>query len=151
MLEKYIDSLVPPVTEINQGLIDTLANTVWPAYTGAMERWRFDLALEATWKFVTYCDQLISDSEPWKLAKAGDMVKVHNLLYHLAEGLRHIAIMIWPVLPETSEKIITQLGLEIATELKKPLSELQQWVELVVGNKINKQAILFPRIEKTSP
>ncbi len=147
MIEKYSDGLVPKVTDVNQGLIDYLSKTVWPSYTSAMERWRFDLALEATSKFITYCDQLISDAEPWKLAKAGESVKVNNLLYHLAEGLRHIAIMIWPVMPETSERIISQLGLDVAVELKKSLTDLQQWVELVVGNNIAKQNMLFPRLD----
>ncbi len=148
MIEKYADNKVPPVTEVNQSLISYLAETVWPAYTVAMERWRFDLALDACAKFITHCDQLISDTEPWKLAKAGEMGKVHNLLYHLAEALRHIAIMLWPVMPETAEKILVQLGLDPATENKKPLADLQQWVELIVGNKIDKQAMLFPRLEK---
>lgn len=145
MIEKYSENIIPSVTAQEPELIDFLTKEVWPVYADSMNKWRFDLALEAAWKFVSRCDQLISDKQPWALAKAGKMEEVHNLLYHLAEALRHIAVMIWPVMPETAEKIFAQLGLEVEKELAKPLNDLQQWVDLTVGNKINKGEPLFPR------
>jgi methionyl-tRNA synthetase len=147
MIEKYSGGVVPAVTTPGSGLADLLVETIWPLYIENMGRWRFDLALEATWKFLTACDQMISDREPWAMAKAGKMTEVHDLLYHLAEALRHIAIMIYPVMPETSEKIITQLGLSVEKEFAKPLLDLQQWVDLTVGNTITKGEPLFPRLE----
>jgi methionyl-tRNA synthetase len=150
MVEKYCDSVVPPVGEVNHELIDFLSTKVWPAYNEAMGRWRFDHALEQTMRFVTHCDQLISDREPWKLAKQGEAAQVNDLLYHLVESLRHIAVMLWPILPDTAENILRQLGLEVAKEFAKPLAELHQWVELTVGNKIEKGAVLFPRLENSS-
>ncbi len=50
-------------------------------------------------------------------------------------------------MPETSEKIITQLGLSVEKEFAKPLLDLQQWVDLTVGNTIAKGEPLFPRLE----
>src|SRR3989338_216744 len=150
MIEKYCAGIVPKVSEANNDLINFLTRQIWPVYTENMNRWRFDLALEAAWKFVAHCDQLISDKQPWVLAKAGKEKEVANLLYHLAEALRHIAIMIWPVMPETAEKILMQLGLDSAVEKAKPLSELQQWVGLTVGNKISRGEPLFPRLEMSS-
>lgn len=147
MIEKYCDNRVPKVTAIDRDLIDFLTKEIWPQYQKHMDCFRFDLALEAVWKFITHCDQLISDKQPWALAKEGKTREVEDLLYHLAEALRHISIMIWPALPETSEKIISQLGLTLEIELAKPLIELQQWVELTVGNTIKKQTALFPRLE----
>ncbi|MBI2444465.1 MAG: methionine--tRNA ligase [Candidatus Magasanikbacteria bacterium] len=146
MMEKYSAGQIPPVREINHALINFLTKETWPAYSEHLNNWRFDRALEAAGKFVSFCDQIISDAEPWALVKAGKMNEVNDLLYHLAEALRHIAVMIWPVLPETAEKIFTQLGLDVALELAKPLAELQQWVELTVGNKIQKAGPLFPRL-----
>ncbi len=146
MIEKYSDSLVPPVSEVNRDIVDCLQEKIWPAYAEAMDRWRFDLALETAGKFITYCDQIISDSKPWEMYKLGDVQKVHNLLYHLAEALRHIALMIYPVIPQTAENILNQLGLDFANETKKPLQDLQAWVGLTVGAKIQKSGQLFPRL-----
>lgn len=148
MIEKYCDSQIPDVDSVDQALIDTLTREVWPSYAEHMRTWRFDLALDSANRFVRSCDQLISDKEPWALAKAGETRQVHDLLHHLAEALRHAAIMFYPMIPEAAEKIIIQLGLDPALEFAKPLADLQQWVELTVGNKIKKEGQLFPRLEE---
>lgn len=148
MVVKYSDSEVPKVKNVNNDLIKYLTDEIWPEYQKNMDKWRFDRALESTWKFITYCDQLISDKKPWTLAKEGKTEEVKDLLYHLCESLRHIAIMIYPVMPETSEKILIQLGLDPAKENAKSLDKLQTWVELTVGNKIGELQPLFPRLEK---
>jgi len=90
---------------------------------------------------------MISDQQPWAMAKAGKQKELEDLLYHLCESLRHIALMIWPVMPETAEKIFGQLGLDVGKELGKSLDDLRLWVELTVGNKITKGNPLFPRLE----
>jgi methionyl-tRNA synthetase len=146
MIEKYCNSEIPEVTETNLEMIKFLSNPIYFEYLKNMDIWRFDRALEAIWKFVAYCDQMISDRQPWAMMKAGKETEVKNMLYHLAEGLRHIAVMTWPIMPETAEKIFTQLGLDVPAELAKPLSELQNWVQLMVGNKITKPEQLFPRL-----
>lgn len=146
MIEKYSGGEIPPVRTADSGLVHFLTGNVWPAYEDGMDGWRFDQALAAVWRFIASCDQLISDKQPWALAKAGKTEEVHDLLYHLAEALRHIAVMIWPVMPETAEKVFSALGLETGKELSKPLADLRQWVDLTVGNKIKKGEPLFPRL-----
>ncbi|MEK7680618.1 MAG: methionine--tRNA ligase [Patescibacteria group bacterium] len=145
MIEKYCEGVVPKTVEVNKEIID-FAKKTSDEYNEMMLIWRFDRALESAWKFVSYCDQMISDKQPWVMVKEGKNAEVCDMLHHLAEGLRHIAVMIWPVIPETSEKIFVQLGLDVSKELAKPLSELQNWVQLTVGNKINKEGQLFPRL-----
>jgi methionyl-tRNA synthetase len=146
MIEKYCESQVPDVDTVDQELITFLTNKIWPAYAAGMNEWRFDLALEAVLRFVTHCDQIISDKEPWVLAKRGEMRPVHDLLHHLAEAIRHIAVMIWPIMPGTAEKIMVSFGLDMGIESGKTLNDLQQWVELSVGNKVTKGEQLFPRL-----
>jgi len=148
MVVKYCDGKVPQVEEKNDKLIKYLSDDIWPTYRKFMDVWRFDRALETVSKFITHCDQMISDQKPWTRAKEGKMSEVSDLLYHLCESLRHIAVMIYPVMPETSEKILIQLGLDPAKENAKKLDELQSWVELTVGNKIGELQPLFPRLEK---
>lgn len=148
MIEKYCDGKIPSVKSVDSNFTDLLSSKIWPVYEKGMNGWRFDLALESTWKFIAFCDQQISDKQPWVMAKTGKTDELNDLLYHLAESLRHIAVMIWPVMPETSQKIITQLGLDYAADFAKPLSDLKQWVDLTVGNKISKGEPLFPRLNE---
>ena len=145
MIEKYCDSVVPETIEANDEIIN-FAKQIAAEYNEAMKFWRFDRALENVWKFIAYCDQMISDNQPWAMIKAGKNKEACDMLHHLAEALRHIAVMIWPIMPETSEKMFILLGLDVPKELAKPLSELQSWVGLTVGNKIQKPEPLFPRL-----
>jgi methionyl-tRNA synthetase len=146
MIEKYSDGVVPETNEVYEEII-TFIEKRWQDYNTVMNIFKFDHAIYAIQRVIKYCDQLISDKQPWKMAKEGKEEEVNDLLHHLAEGLRHIAVMIWPIIPETSEKIFTQLGLDVSKELAKPLDELQNWVQLTVGNKINKGDALFPRLD----
>ena len=147
MIEKYCDGIIPKDAKADKELINYLTKTISVDYNHAMNTWCFDRALESIWKFVSHCDQMISEKQPWAMMKAGKEEEVKNMLHHLTESLRHIAVMIWPVMPETAEKLFTQLGLDVANELAKPLSELQKWEEVMVGNKILKPEQLFPRLE----
>lgn len=146
MIEKYSDGKIPGVTTQDEVMMKMVEKT-WVAYNIAMNKFSFHQALEKVWEIVAYCDRTISDKKPWTMVKEGKLTEVNDLLYHLAEALRHIAVMIWPVMPETAEKLLAELGLEVAKELAKPVVELQQWVDLTVGNKIAKAEALFPRIE----
>jgi methionyl-tRNA synthetase len=148
MIEKYAGGVIPQTIDPDGEFINLITKKTWPGYTDAMNKWRFDRALESVWQFIAFCDQEISDRQPWSMIKAGKAKEVNDFLYHLAESLRHIAVMVWPMMPDTAEKIFIQLGLNVSDELAKPLSELQTWVQLVVGNTIAKPEALFPRLEK---
>lgn len=144
MIEKYCDSITP---DASVGEIKKITETTWVEYELQMDKWRFDHALENVFKLVTSCDQQISEQQPWAMAKAGKIDEVKTLLGNLCEALRHIAVMLYPVMPETAEKIITQIGLETEKEFKLGLAELKKWRD-TAGQKIQKGEPLFPRLEK---
>lgn len=146
MIDKYCGATVPKAELANHELIDFLNNEIWQTYLDNMNAFRFDKALEAVWKFITHCDQKISDTQPWAMAKAGKHAEVDNLLFHLAESLRHVAVMIWPVMPDSAEKIMAQLGLDARKELSKPVDELKKWSEILAGSEIKIGEPLFPRL-----
>jgi len=145
MIEKYCDYRVPEVENAEEDLIKELKDNIWPKYVDFMEKFEFHNAIGETWKFIAYCDQLITDRQPWNLVKEGRQTEVNDLLHHLAEALRQIAVMLWPIMPETAEKIFQQLGLDVLKEKAKPLGELKNWVQLTVGNEIKRGEALFPR------
>jgi methionyl-tRNA synthetase len=146
MVEKYSASRLPKTTPTDGELIDYLTKKIWPSYGRAMEKFRFNHALDAVWEFIAYCDRTISEQKPWAMEKASRKKELDGLLSALAESLRHIAVMIWPAMPETAEKIYIQLGLNIHKEFKRTLDDLKQWAGFEVGKKIGKAEPLFPRI-----
>ncbi|MBU4375393.1 hypothetical protein KKH38_02735, partial [Patescibacteria group bacterium] len=60
--------------------------------------------------------------------------------------IRIIAWMILPFMPETAEKIWTQLGIDPAEEMKQDFKKAAEWGGLKPGTKIKKGEVLFPRI-----
>lgn len=86
-----------------------------------------DGALEVIWGLIKYCDQYIDRKKPWEREGADHVIS--NLLILLEE----IAVMVAPFLPETSKKILKQLGVD------DPSKEASQFV-------IKKGDSLFPRL-----
>jgi methionyl-tRNA synthetase len=138
MVERYCDGVVPPVAP-------AVINPSWMAYMNHMENMDFHLALNETWSIIASADKLINDKKPWVMAES-DVKELADLLYVLAETLRHLAVMLWPFMPDTAEKILEKLGV---TEYLRdePLSELQRWGLLRPGTKIKKGEALFPRLD----
>jgi methionyl-tRNA synthetase len=72
-------------------------------YKAIMEGCSINSALESLADFVTKANQFVEKNVPWKLAKTpGTEAQLDHILYHLAEALRLIAIMISPVMPKAA-------------------------------------------------
>ena len=70
-------------------------------------------------------------------------------LYHLAESLRIIAILISPVLPKAAHGIFDQLNWKMELSGKEERFRLEdaEWGRLPDGHVVGKPVPLFPRIE----
>ena len=69
-----------------------------------LEEYKFNGALEAVWKKITELDKFIDNTKPWAL-EGGELEKA---LQQPVEGIREVAILLEPFLPETSQKIREQ-------------------------------------------
>jgi methionyl-tRNA synthetase len=92
---------------------------------------------------VTACNALIDLTAPWKLAKDPTSAdRLDAVLYHLAESLRIIAILISPVLPKAAEGIFAQLNWNGPMTLSEAT-----WGQLPDGHQLGAPTPLFPRLE----
>lgn len=140
MAEKYFSGVVP--THSNELKIQV--EKIWQEYETALDNFQVDGAIEAIKKIQTLGDGFVESQKPWELAKT-DQVRLGEVIYNLLETLRHLALMLYPVMPETSEKIFSALGQ--ANYKNRKISELQVWGLLEPGSKVNKNEALFPRIQ----
>ena len=109
----------------------------------ALDRFSPDAGLEAAGALATWCNGLVEDTAPWKLAKdPAQAEKLDAVLYSLAESLRIIAILISPVLPKAAAGIFAQLNWDKPFKL-----EDTTWGLLPDGHQLGKPTPLFPRIE----
>ena len=138
MTEKYFDGKVPERAE------GFLAGA-WPAYQGAMEELRLHDAVETIWSVIRQSNQFIDQQAPWQLAKLKEEKLLSDTMYVLLETLRHIAWMLYPIMPDTSEKLFGKLGLSTPKEFSHSALKAWVWGELEPGGKIAKGDPLFPR------
>jgi len=74
-------------------------------YKTLMDNYQFNRALELIWKLIAQLDKYIDKEKPW--TKQGE--ELNNTLAELYGGLEYIAQLLFPFLPQTSEKIKLQL------------------------------------------
>ncbi len=137
MLVKYSDGRVPAVAE---DYFDTTG--FWLRYREQMDRFAFHEAIQTVQSLVSACDTTITFRKPWEVAEKGESVA--PLLYQLAEGLRHIALALLPVIPDSATEILTRLGIQ--ADSIAPLDTASVWGGLVEGTEIYKGESLFPRL-----
>ena len=138
MLKRYRNGVVP---KRHDELAESAGQAVATA-TQCLKDAQLQSALEAIWRLVTRANQYVDHTAPFKLAKdPAQAVRLDEVLYNLAEVCRLLAILLWPFIPTTSERIFTQLGL---TTLPNRLTAAG-WGGLPSGHTVGEPAPLFPR------
>ena len=112
------------------------------------ENFEFSHALEILWSVIARIDKMITDTKPWVLANDDKQSETLNaVLYRAAETLRWLSVMLYPVMPGSSEKIYRQIGLSDDISKVDPASLI--WGGLEPGTAIGETESVFPRIEKS--
>jgi len=115
MVDKYFDGSLPALPHSPTAFDAELSQMVTAMITkleDRMEKLAFSEALNEIWNVIRRANKYIDETAPWVLSK--DETKkgeLANVLYHLAETLRIIAIAIAPVMPNTPPIIYKQLSL----------------------------------------
>ncbi|QNK55477.1 methionine--tRNA ligase [Paenibacillus sp. PAMC21692] len=149
MIDKYFDGSVPNfagiVTPFDETLQQFAANTI-SQVEEAMESMEFSVALTSLWQFVSRTNKYIDETQPWALAKdESKRGELASAMYHLAESLRLVSIMLQPFLTHAPVEMWKQLGLSPGG--------LTDWEGMKKfgltpgGTRVAKGDPLFPRLE----
>lgn len=153
MIEKYRAAVLPDMP--NEGQLSDLvlsaskdlkeiAVNAGTKLESHMDKFEFSLALEEAWVLIRRANKYIDETAPWVLAKdEADAKNLDAVLKCLAEAIRIIAILIYPFMHTTSEKIFEQLGIygkEIDWEEAFEFEKLENIT-------VKKGDNLFPRID----
>ena len=71
----------------------------------------FHKALEAIWLVIGDANRYVDDQAPWTL-KRTDPDRMLTVLYTLAETIRHLALIVQPVMPQACGRILDQLAVD---------------------------------------
>ena len=119
--------------------------TTRSSYLSAMDHYDVPGALEALNAHVVHCNGFAERNKPWELAKdESEADRLAAVLLHLCESCAHLAVLLSPVLPAASTKILGQLR---AQELVPATIEEFSWGLLPAGHQTGKPKPVFPRIE----
>ncbi|ATO37485.1 methionine--tRNA ligase [Geobacillus thermodenitrificans] len=149
MIKKYFDGVIPPYrgpkTPFDEELVQT-AREVVRQYEEAMERMEFSVALASVWQLIGRTNKYIDEAQPWVLAKdESKREELASVMTHLAESLRHTAVLLQPFLTRTPERIFAQLG--IADRSLKEWDSLYEFGLIPEGTNVQKGEPLFPRLD----
>jgi methionyl-tRNA synthetase len=138
MLKKYRNGIVPAR---HDELAPDAARAV-QAVRECYEGYELQEALVSTWALVTRANQYVDQTAPFKLFKdPGQAGRLDEVLYNLVEVCRILAILVWPVVPATSQKMFQQLGLSGTPDRLADSA----WGKLEAGHSVGEPAALFPR------
>lgn len=113
-------------------------------YQEHLKDYYYHMALGRLWRLVNQTNAYFHAQEPWKLAQK-EPERFKEVLSATAHSLRTIALLLWPVMPQTMEKLFQSLGVRF--ELSKGAwagIDLAQWNSTFTLTKI---PALFQKIE----
>ncbi len=144
--ENYINARRAGIDPDGQDLVSVIEHAR-DEFLRRFDNFEFSQGLETLWTIIARVDKLISDAKPWELVKDDKQSETLNaVLYRASETLRWLSVLLYPVMPEASKNIYSQIGLsdDIATLDPAQL----EWGQLIAGTRIGETVGVFPRIDK---
>lgn len=88
-------------------------------------------------------NKYIDETMPWALAKdEAQKARLGTVLYNLLEGIRYLAVLLTPYMPDTASAIFEQLGTDV-----RDYDSLKVFGGLKVGETVGTATPLFSRID----
>lgn len=114
MINKYFGGIVPEkseqLTDIDKDF-EKIIDTCIKQYEEEMDESHICDSLSEIWKIISRANKYIDETMPWVLYKEERTEELGDVMYHLVEALRKVAILIKPSMEETSDKMLKQLGI----------------------------------------
>ncbi|HKU68622.1 MAG TPA: methionine--tRNA ligase [Candidatus Baltobacteraceae bacterium] len=142
MLDKYRSGLVP---QPGSGSFGEQFADLPKRVRALIADLQFRDALEAIWELVGALNRAIDERKPWVLFKEGRQTELDALLYDVCEGLRWLAMLLHPFMPERSAIVWSQLGISDAVDANWERALV--WGGIAPGTQTARGESLFPRIE----
>ncbi len=148
MVEKYFGGKLPTEREGDEekdSEIIALASSLRDRYAAHMDKMETQAALQLVMSLISRANKYIDETAPWILAKdESKRARLATVLYNLLECLRISGMLLSPVMPETSEKVMEQIGAgkdEISWE------KIGVWGSLRADVEVKRGDVLFPRLD----
>lgn len=144
MIGRYRDGVVPADPGGDADVAAEAAEAAAATVAG-YDRLDISRAIEDDWRLVQRLNRLVEQRAPWTLAKDPERsAELDQTLFSLAEGLRVAAVLLWPVIPGSCERILAALGQDPAAVALARAA----WGAGAATARVAPTGPLFPRIEE---
>ena len=126
----------------------TVGHNAMANFQDQFEHFQFSKALRSLWDLIRHLNKYIDSAAPWTLYKNGDSTRLGTVMYVVLEGMRKVALHLWPVMPSASETMLAQLGVKFSLGDADLEGEANSWFGLAPGTAVEEKSNLFPRQEK---
>ena len=146
MSNKYFDGVIADkgwAEDVDQDLKQVVLEEV-KKVEAKMEQLRVADAITEIFNIFRRCNKYIDETTPWALAKDEEKKdRLSTVLYNLTEAITMGASLLYSFMPETSERILSQLN-----TTKRDLGQLDAFGLYPSGQKVtDKPEILFARMD----
>ncbi len=145
MNNKYFDGVIqaPSASEDIDEELKKMALGTLGEVTKLLDTYKVSDALSKIFDLAKRCNKYIDETMPWALAKDEEKKeRLGTVLYNLIEGIRFIAVLLKPFMPETSNKILEQINTNVNT-----LESLGEFGAVKAGDKVGVAVPLFSRLD----
>ena len=145
MVNKYFEGVVYASQElesVDNELID-FAKTTVDTYISKMDEYKVAEAIEAIMNLARRSNKYIDETMPWALAKEENKDRLKTVLYNLIESVRTLGVLLAPIMPETSKKILDEINTEA-----RDLNSVKTFGGYLAETKVGEAKPLFNRIDE---
>jgi methionyl-tRNA synthetase len=144
-IEKNCSGKLPNITKLNDidlNLTNDLTNKI-DELINDMNKQDLNNYVKKVVEFSFKANKYFNDSEPWKL-KNNNIDRMNSILFTIVTQIKNISILLSPIIPISSEKILDIMNLKKEDRLLESISKLN-----IFDHKLEfkKTSILFRKIE----
>ena len=146
MVQKNCDGIIPSISsEFNDDDLNINSNVARLASRVEIlvETLEFNKILSEIWEQISNLNKYFSDQKPWELRKNNNE-RMQTVLFITLNNIRKIAIMLLPVIPTSSEKILNLLNINDADRTFKSITDENIDIS---GNRLGEVTPIFPKVE----
>ena len=145
MQKKYFDGVIQPndTTEPLDDEVKALAVKTLSDVDKCFNEYKIADSIECILTLARRLNKYIDETMPWALAKdESKKARLGAVLYNLLEGIRYLAILLKPYMPDTSKEILAQLNTDVTD-----YDSLLTFGGLKAGDSVGEPKVLFSRID----
>ena len=144
-LKKNCDSKVPACNKIQKEdeiLLNNIINYL-PKLKNLIDNQEINLYLKKVIEFSFEANKYFNDLAPWELKKNNPQ-RMNTVLYVILNQIRSISILLYPIIPISTSKVLDAFGLD---KNERQIKSIENSSFLKPGVLIKKTDILFKKIE----